>query len=158
MGAGRQGSIRLGGQHQNLNGRGQHAEADACRQSQQGQQAEGGGNGAVRLPGIIPGQRRRRKGQQAHGDRIDKGRHHVGHDHAGGILAVQGVGLCQRQAQTILQAAQNDFRIHQRDDAHGGISQSNGHTDGQNPPHQPPTAGGDVQRTAPVPVGSQIAG
>ena len=81
--------LRLHRQHEQLNGGGQHGKADACRQRQNSDETEGGGNDAVRLSVVLPGQRRRCEGDQAHGDGINKGGHHVGHIHGDAVLAVQ---------------------------------------------------------------------
>ena len=89
MGTRRQRVLRLHGQHEPLNGGGQHGETHARGQRQNGDESEGGGNDAVRLSVVLPGQRRRREGNQAHGDGINKGGHHVGHIHGDAVLAVQ---------------------------------------------------------------------
>ena len=89
MGSRRQCVLRLHGQHEPLDGGGQHGEPHACGQSQNGDEPEGRGNDAVSLGVVLPGQRRRREGNQAHGDRINKGGHHVGHIHGDAVLAVQ---------------------------------------------------------------------
>ena len=152
----RQRVLRLHGQHQDLNGRGQHGKADACRQSEDGDEPEGGGDDPIRLGVILPGQRRCGEGDQAHGDGVDEGGHHIGHIHGDAVLAVQHGGGLFGKAQTVLQAAHDDLGVDDVDDAHGGVAQRDGDADEQDLLDDLAAGGGNVQRLFPVLMGSQI--
>ena len=105
---------------------------------------------------VLPGQRRRREGNQAHGDRINKGGHHVGHIHGDAVLTVQHGGGLFGKAQTVLQAAHDDLGVDDVDDAHGGVAQRDGDADEQDLLDDLAAGGGNVQRLLPVLMGSQI--
>ena len=67
-----------------------------------GDEPEGGGDDPIRLGVILPGQRRCGEGDQAHGDGVDEGGHHIGHIHGDAVLAVQHGGGLFGKAQTVL--------------------------------------------------------
>ena len=156
MRTGGESALPLGGEHQDHDGGGEDGEAHARGQGQQGQDAEGGVHRAAGAPLIPLGQGRRRKGDEAHGDGVDEGGHHVQHIHGVGVLALQGGGGDLGEPQAGLQAAQDDLGVDHGDDAHGAVAESNGHADGQDPPQEVAAAPGHIVRGGIVPVAEEV--
>ena len=105
---------------------------------------------------MVPaGQRRRRKGNQAHRDREHKRRRQVDEVHAEGVLA-EKLRRRIRQGGNLPQTPQDNLGIHQRDDAHGRIAKGNRNSDSQNLTHQLPSAVGLIQGGSPIPMAQKI--
>ena len=156
MGAGSHGGLLPAGQDQPHNGGGQHREAHTRRNSQHGDDPESGGDNAVRLGGVPLGDGRRGEGNQAHGNGVDKGGHHVGHIHGHAVLAVEGRRLHFGQQQGVLEPPHDNLCVDEVDDAQGGVPQGNGDADGQHLPQNRPAGGGGVQGLGAVPVGQEV--
>lgn len=65
-------------------------------------------------------------------------------------------GAAEELAFDGVQPAQDDLRVQQGDDAHGGVAQGNGNADGQNPLHQRSPGGRRIVGGGVVPVAEQI--
>ena len=156
MGARRGGGSLLCGVQRQQNGPGQHAEAHTRRDRQNSDEPESGGDDAVGALMVFSRHRRRREGNEAHGDGVHEGRRQVDEVHAEGVLAVQGGRGVRQQLRDGAQPTQDDLAVDEGDDAHGRVAEGDGDADGQHLFHQRPGALRHVQGFRAVPVGEQV--